>query len=321
MVKKKQRASALVSAIFITAIAAMIATAFMLENRLLIHNSELVISSDQGYLTLQGMQSVAKNAVQQYVMQWENAQTQEKTNIVPLSTQIPLMKINGMRVYGTVSIESGKFNINSLSNISNQFIFAALLHMVIPAYSQADSLMLAKNITAWLINPSPIPYYLNQHPPYQSAHQQFVNISELRLVEGVTPIIYLALKPYITALPVQLSSASSSTSNSPIPIDINSASAPLLAVYNPQLTRSEINNLVQCRQESGAFFNTQAFMNDCAVPIHIQKLNGITTNTQYFLSKITGERNHHFLHLNALWVTRPEKNNTLKIVTVWQEFE
>lgn len=53
------------------------------------------------------------------------------------------------------------------------------------------------------INGAEDQYYLGLPHPYRTANQIITSITELRLVKGVTPVIYHALAPYITALPVK----------------------------------------------------------------------------------------------------------------------
>lgn len=226
--------SALISALFIMAIAAIIATALLTEDRLLIYNSALVINTDQDYLTLQGMQLLAKNVVKQYASQWMTAQHQPPQYLAPLQTELPSSTINGMRLTGVIEDESRKFNVNALAISSNQAIFSALLQRVCASYNQKQRNTISQVITDYL-----------------TKHQALVTISELRLVKGITPAIFQAIKPYITALPM-----------------------PLLS----------------------------------------------SNTTRYFLVKITGVKGRNSLTLNTLLITEVEKNNTLHVNIVWQEF-
>src|SRR5690554_1647048 len=44
--------------------------------------------------------------------------------------------------------------------------------------------------------------YLMADQPFRTANQPFVSITELRLIEGMTEEIYVALRPHVTAVPV-----------------------------------------------------------------------------------------------------------------------
>ncbi len=100
-------------------------------------------------------------------------------------------------------LEQGKFNLNDLAYSANQPQFVALLRGLMPQMPVQKAYEIAKAITTWLTNNSEDAYYLTLHPPYRAPQDKMADISELQLVAGVTPEIYLALAPYVTALPIQ----------------------------------------------------------------------------------------------------------------------
>src|SRR3989338_8579856 len=87
------KGGALISALFITAIAAIIAVALAVQQHVLIHEGELILNADQSYLNLQGMQIVAENAVEKYVLQWTNIKNLP-AQLIPLKNKLPTIKIN-----------------------------------------------------------------------------------------------------------------------------------------------------------------------------------------------------------------------------------
>ena len=314
--KQAHKGSALVSAIFITAIAAMIATALAVQQRLLIHEGELVTRADQAYLNLQSMQYTAEMAVKTYAVALAN-QKKPSDALVPLETKLPDIKINNSVLSGTIDDEQGKFNINDLVYSANQPRFVALLQAVIPQTSLQQAYAIAKAITAWMTNNSSDAYYLKLNPAYRASETQMANISELQLVSGVTPDIYSALEPYVTALPIQ----TSLTGASGTPINVNSASAPVLLITNPSLTLSKAENIVACRKQYGGFIDTTTFITDCVKPEGITAMNNITTTSTYFLSQTQAQYADHVIALTSLLVTQIQKDNTLKVTIVWQSFE
>ena len=98
-----------------------------------------------------------------------------------------------MTLTGTIEDEEGKFNINDLIYTANQPRFVALLQAVVQGISTQKSETIAKAITVWVSNGSQNPYYLSLHPPYCAPQNEMANISELRLVNGITPTIFSAL--------------------------------------------------------------------------------------------------------------------------------
>lgn len=319
------RGGALISALFITAIAVMIAVALAMQSRLLIHEGELTMNADQTYLNLQGMQQLTRLIVENYAVKWATiSKTQNSTApFVPLPTVLPKIKMHQATVWGTLDDEQGKFNINDLQNATNQARFIALLQAVVQGLSQQQSDAIAKAITAWLTNGSQDAYYVSLHPPYRSSQTTMANVSELRLVNGVTPEIYAALAPYITALPVPAASAvppATTPAAVETPINVNSAAAPVLLTMDPQLTLQQAQSLVTCRQQFGGFTSVGAFIANCGSQAAVTTLPNATVTSHYFLAQAMTEQNGHTLILNSLLVTQLQKNNTLKVVIGWQSF-
>ena len=98
--RQQQFGSALISALFITALTAIIATALIVRQRLLIHQALLVTNTDQMMLLLQGSQYWA----QEIIVKKTDLQKTKSLN----------KKINGTQVKGMIFAEQGLFNINCL---------------------------------------------------------------------------------------------------------------------------------------------------------------------------------------------------------------
>lgn len=98
-------------------------------------------------------------------------------------------------------------------------------------------------------------YYLNQPSPHLSANQPLLSLRELAQVRGFSEPMYDAygnpssvlavLSPYITALPIG--------SN----LNVNTADAKILQAYLPQLSKEQIQQLIQARP----FANIKDFQN------------------------------------------------------------
>lgn len=312
---------ALISALFITALAAMLATALAVEQGMLIHETSLIVRADQGYLDLQGAQIAAKNIILNYASQWISKTP--PSSIVPLKTILPLNKIDNMEISGVIENEQGKFNLNDLQYSQNQPRFVTLLTSLDGSVSVAEADNIAKAVTAWITSGSQDDYYLSLHPPYRSSKTQLVSVSELLLINGVTPEIYAALKPYVTALPEATAPIATPAASPQMPaptlgtqVDVNAVSLPVLLALSPTINNTQAQHILACRQQYRGFASEQAFATDCGV-----QLKNITVNGHFFLVRISGVYGKRVLQLNSLMVTQTEKNNTLKVVTVWQSFE
>lgn len=328
---KYNKGGALISALFITAICAMMAVALMMRERLLIHEGELVIQSDQAYLDLQGVQNWAKVQVLDFV-----AQGPAVTNPRPLQAVFSAIQLDNRQISGIIEDAQGKYNINNLQSVINQPQFVALLRAVAPGVSAEAAANIAQAITAWMTNGVQDRFYLSLKPPYRSGHTQMANITELRLVAGISPEIYEAIAPYIIALPLQQGvaptapalpvtpgAAMSAPAAPQTPININSASAFVFLTLNPNLSLSQAESLVACRSRSGLFSNTQTFMANCVKPLNLPQtvtLGNITAQSNYYLvyaDAITGNR---ALQLTSLLAVSQDSTNKLKVSVEWQSF-
>lgn len=79
-------------------------------------------------------------------------------------------------------------------------------------------------------------YYTRLDPPYRAANGPFADVSELRLVRGMTPEIYAKLAPLITVL------------GSSVPVNVNTAPPEVLMSLGPGLDRPTADLLVSSRQ-------------------------------------------------------------------------
>ena len=119
--------------------------------------------------------------------------------------------------------------------------------------------------------------YLMAEPGYRAANQPFVSITELRLIEGMTEEIYVALRPHVSAVPV-----------SGIGINVNAATGPVLMSLHPDLNEAQAESIIAKREE-GRFENIQDFL---AMPEFSGmglKASGLTLQTRFFevVSRIT----------------------------------
>lgn len=119
--------------------------------------------------------------------------------------------------------------------------------------------------------------YLMAEPGFRAANQPFVSVSELRLIEGMTEEIYVAMRPHVTTLPV-----------SGIGINVNTATAEVLMSLHEELTTAQAASILEKREEE-PFENLQDFL---ALPEFAGlglKPAGLVLQTRFFevVSRIT----------------------------------
>lgn len=305
---KRQIGAALISAIFITAIAAILATAIAVEQRYLIHNTELILTSDQAYLDLQGMQDWAVQLITNYEIKAKQKRLQAKD--IPFNKKFGPKKFKQAVLTGIIKDQQGLFNLNNLVLPTNQLRFVILLQAVDLDLSKQQALDLARAVTAWITKNSVDNYYLNLKPPYRAAHQQLVNINALSAIRGFTTKLVLALKPYVTALPL--------LGNSMIPVNINTAPAPVLMTLSPTITPVKAKAIVACRKQRGYFQNLSAFDAACLKPLGLPNLTKVGTDSRYFLLRSQATMDHQQVFLTTFIVTQQQKDNKIGVQIAWQ---
>lgn len=307
--KHHMRAAALISALFITAMSAMLAIAIAVGERLLIHNTALILDSDQAYLDLQGIQDWAIAAITLYEKQ---INTKSKTSKNKLITIFPTRKFKNVLLTGRIIDQQGLYNINDLANSENQSKFIRFLQAIDPKISSPQAFDLARAVTAWLTANTNIDhYYLQLKPPYRAAHQPMVHISELRAVRGFSAELMRELRPYIAAYPIQGNNSA---------ININTALVPVLLTLSPKMTLQQAKALVVCRNEHGPFNDINQFNSLCGKRFKLPSLQHVVTNSHFFIVKGFAKIANHEMCLTSLLMATADKKNTIHIKIVWQAF-
>ncbi len=117
--------------------------------------------------------------------------------------------------------------------------------------------------------------YLKENPPYKNPHAPMGSASELRLVHGMTRDLYVALTPYIIALP-----------NTNSKINVNTAAAPVLAATAQNLSLTAAALAVQDREQS-PYANLNAYEGSSDLANATVETNLLTVQSQFFLVQAT----------------------------------
>lgn len=300
---RKSRGAALISALFVTAIAAMLATAMAVNQRLLISQSELMVTSNQAYLDLQGIQDWAIAEITAYTKK-----VRQKQKAI-INKKFGPMKFNDAKLTGIIIDEQGRFNINSLAKSANQPQFVELIQAVDHRVSKDQAFSLAKAVTEWLTKGGDDDYYFQQSPPYRAAHRQMIMVSELRAVQGFNAKLYSELHPYLTAIPLK---------DKLVPININTASAEVIATLLPKFNLEQAKVIVSCRQQYGGFINLNNFNNVCLKPLGLKNLKNVSTSSNYFILQSQANLNHQQIILTSFLVTAIDKKDKINVRIAWQ---
>jgi len=299
----RQRGVAIVVALFIVAL--VTAMSYMMLSRLArdTHRTELIVRDVRANLYAQASVMWAKDTLR---TNDENKKNDRLIDVLPIKS--PTNKENGYSITSTIYDMQGRFNLNSLTTGEAQAQFIRMARLAMPKSNVSQLLEIAGTISDW-VTPGKqsgelSQYYLNLPVPYRAAHRAMVSPSELRLVKGVTPEIYAALLPYITALPPAAM------------INVQTAEAPILASFSPSLTLEDGKKIENQRRQK-PFTTTQQFTSLPMLANNQAKVTNVTVNSDYFLVETTVTVENHSLVFYTL-LERSKKDNKPVGNVVWQ---
>ncbi|HGK6672205.1 TPA: GspK family T2SS minor pseudopilin variant LspK [Legionella pneumophila] len=269
----KMQGSALLTALFIMTLVAIIATAMSTRVQQDIYRTRLVIAQDKLYLASQAVTFWALNEL----LDKNNRFT--KTNQLGMVAQYPK---NMEPIHNQVQLSGGIFDLQARFNLNNLIekkSIPTLMHLISHAYSKAagqERANIALGVKHWLLaydlgrgEDIYTSYYLSQKPPYYPSHQLIKSKSEFRLIKDVSAPAYIALEPFITALPESTS------------ININTAPKQILMSLGDGLSDAQANELITARGENG--ITDLKEINELLKKFNIPS-DQITIESQYYLS-------------------------------------
>ncbi|MFT4058398.1 MAG: type II secretion system minor pseudopilin GspK [Legionella sp.] len=271
-IKHKYRGGALLTALFIMTLVAIVATAMSSHLQVDIYRTRLIVNHDRLYYASQAVAFWAMSELNDPKKKFNMSNNEGVVGRLPksMSHVYPSVILSG-ELYDLQS----RFNLNNLLNRKSFLGFANLVSHVISDLNGPERINLAFAINNWISTydlalgtDKYLSYYLKQKPPYHPSHQLMQSASELRLIKDVNSNTYLALQPYITALPETTS------------LNINTATPKTLLSLGT-LDNDKVKQIIEARGEKG--------LKDLAKlePL-LKKLNiayeQITLESTYFLS-------------------------------------
>lgn len=305
MSRKASKGAALITALFITALAAIIATSIAVHQRLLVSNAETLMGYDQMKLYLQGLQYWAKAEIEASV------DANGVSNGILKHDTFPEKTIDGYHLKARVVDQQGLFNVNVLAQTEYQPNFARLLSVLNIQNQKA----LPGNISDWMQSQQTNDEaYLKLTPSYLPGHRPFANRTELRAVLGVTQSLYQKLAPYVTALPTNKLS-----------VNVNTAPAAVLAAVMPELGLSAADSIVSCRESTGGIANWQV-LSECAPSLNqlsSKEQHLLSYNSRYFMVYGHVRYQGRQLNLTSLLYLVPadSDDSPVRVDVLWQAFE
>jgi general secretion pathway protein K len=287
---------ALLSALMIVVFIAATISIWIIQTKQYLLREERVSESLQAWQFEEGANLWAVNALNTNI----NFKLAKPVLLTSTGTEIKIPKSWKMQI-SLIDAQS-QFNINNLQEDQMQINFVLLLQNVLKSATSVQIKEILNATLTW-INPEPDPkllqtynqIYLKANPAYQNAGQPMVDVSEFKKVAGVTPAMYQALYPYLSALPQTA------------PININTCPALLLKSLKPGLTDANVQKIIFARGQQGFGGDDELFTVLQQLQLPVQNT---TTNSQYYYLDIqmvapSGRKTH----LRNLFY-RPLSNNS-----------
>lgn len=219
----RQRGAALVVAMLIFALAAALVVAMKSEFDRFYQRSANILTDEQVQAYLRGGEELAAMIL---IRDYD----QDKQKGLPRddleetwASDAPPYNVDGVGwMTGSVEDLQGRFNLNLLvdqvsqdpPNPDKRFTpaqqqFIRLLQALgEPAVSEFEAIAITQSVSDWLdANQEPLPegaedtFYYGRTPAYRTGNRLMTSVSELLAVANMTPEIYRALLPWVTALP------------------------------------------------------------------------------------------------------------------------
>lgn len=260
-----QRGVALLTALVILAIATTLSIGMLWHRELDTRRTANILQGEQAWEYALGAEAWAEQILRRDMQ--SNPQSVNLTQ--DWAMQLPPLPVEGGSVKGQLQDLQGLFNLNNLASHTSGTAALAQLQRLLFVLNLDPNL--ANAIQDW-VSPGDQPripggakdeYYTRLTPPYQTAERPMSSVSELLLVKGVTPEVYLKLLPYVWALP----SGSNPAININTSININTAPAPVIASLNNNISLETAEAAVQARAQA-PFLNTQQLQTLLGIQIH-----------------------------------------------------
>lgn len=198
----KQRGVILVSALVITAMAAVVAAALFFDTGLLARRAVANFSLEQALQIGQGAEVLAAQVLRDDTGQTDTPGDDWARAVEPVELQ------EGVVLEALLTDATARFNLNSLiepdgeRNEAAMRVFARLLELLELEPRWADM------VSDW-IDPDTLPapdgaedgVYLSQTPPHRAANLPVTSVSELLQMPGFTREMFQRVAPHVTALP------------------------------------------------------------------------------------------------------------------------
>jgi general secretion pathway protein K len=269
----KDRGVALITAMLISALAAMIAANLAWDNAIDVRRTMMLLNRDQAVQVALGAESWIMNILREDL---EAGQTDHLGEL--WATQLPPLPIDNGDVFGTIEDLQGRFNLNNLLDNEGkieevsleQFRRLLIAHGVDPRFAGITADWIDSDREASFPDGAEDSIYTGMIPSYRTANQTISAVSELAAIEGMDRATFTVLEPHIAALPGRTA------------VNVNTATPPVLLSLDENMTVADVESLITEREATG-FTDIETSFASLVTP---DVLNRLEDSTQYFRLKV-----------------------------------
>jgi general secretion pathway protein K len=276
----RQRGIALVTAIFVVALATIAAVALFESSSIAVRRAANLQESETEWWYAVGIESWVKSILKQ------DAKLNDIDGLGDIWAQqgIVLPVDNGV-IRGSIVDLQGLFNLNNLGvqdptqAKANLAQFQRLLDNL-PGLDASQYRGIGDAIRDWIDVDSERSgtfgaednEYLGMDPPYRAANRPMSSVSELLAVKGVTPELFTALKPYVSALPITTAM-----------LNLNTAPEAVLMSLSANIDRAALQRFLETRKAKPAktYSDVSGTSPQSFLPADV-KQNTVDFKTSYF---------------------------------------
>ena len=284
----RQRGVALITVLLIVAIVTLVSAALIARQQLAIRSTGNQLQARQAWHYALGGEALAQGLLQRDLRTPGSDPRAPVDHLrEPWARPLPAYPIEQGEIAVRIEDLAGRFNLNSLvqnaqANPLAVERFRRLLQRLGIEQPYAERLLdwLDPDAqTSGALGAEDNAYLLLQ-PAYRSANQALADVSELRLLLGMSEADFRRLQPHVSALPANVG------------LNVNTASALLLSCLADTLSVEQAQSLVAARGEAG-YRTLGAFLEQPALAGMAVQDAGLSVGSQYFqvLSEVRlGER-------------------------------
>lgn len=293
----RERGVVIIVALFMVALVASMAYYMMGRLSRDIEQTTLMLQASEAAFLAEGSIAFARDHLR---ADWEHQRMNQVIDALPFVA--PTKQVNGFQIKTSIEDLQSRYNLNYLMDAVAIPDFQRLIRAVFPTISEGEATRIARathDFVTPILNESEFDRgYLAASPAYRAAHRPMQSVSELRLVRGMSPALYQALLPFVSALPKDML------------INLQTAPWQVLMTLSAGMTPDIARAIVQMRTQK-VLTGTEAFYQSEAVSKLLIPPEKVTVSSSYFLVETVVSKGEQTVVLYTILERLTNKNKAI----------